>query len=120
MVGGVRNHQIPHAQKMKCVKRFCLFCANIVGSGLVGCCVVVVVAFVDADVINSVHEVGNIFSHLAKNRQFVGNFVWLFIMATHKNCNTNSQCCYNRNGVASTINRYKHCLRQTMQKQNTF
>ena len=46
---------------------FCLlFCANIVGSELVGCCVVVFVAFVDADVINSMREVRDIFSHLEK------------------------------------------------------
>ena len=62
---------------------FCLFCANIVGSGLVGCCVVVVGAFVDADVINSMREVHNIFSHLVKILQFAGNFMWLFSAAKH-------------------------------------
>ena len=113
--GGVHDASTTHAQKMKCVKKalFAFFCGN----GLVGCCVVVVVAFVDADVINSVREVGNVFSHLAKNRRFVGNFVRLFITARHKNCHTNSQYCDNRN---ITINRCEHCLRQTMQKRNTF
>ena len=53
---------------MKFVKKalFAFFCANIVGSGLVGCCVVVVGAFVDADVINSMRKVRNVFLHLAK------------------------------------------------------
>ena len=61
--GGVSNHFFTRTKNGVCENgTFCLlFCANIVGSGLVGCCVVVFVAFVDADVINSMHKVHNVF-----------------------------------------------------------
>ena len=55
---------------MECVKNtFCLlFCANIVDSGLVGCCVVVFVAVVAFVVVNRMREVRKIFAHLAKKK----------------------------------------------------
>ena len=66
--GGVSNHFFTCTKSEVCENgTFCLlFCANIVGSGLVGCCVVVFVAVVAFVVINRMREVRKIFAHLAK------------------------------------------------------
>ena len=106
---------------MECVKKRFLssFCANIVDSGLVGCWVVIVVAFVDADVINSMRKDRNVFCTSQKKR-FVGSFVRLFIAASTKNATQKANNVSNRNGVAIATNRCEHCLTKTMQKRNTF
>ena len=59
--------------------------ATITVGGLVGCCVVVFVAFVDADVINSMRKVHNVFAQLSKNVAIVGSFAHAIGADAHKN-----------------------------------